>query len=107
MKVKRNKRNQLHLQPELENEKRGQTEATDFQRVWTNLVGIIVYLFIVLVTPHTRCKLKLLRLERVKDYLIMETEFISNQERLKPREEKTLVCDFYISCLLMEILFIL
>jgi 26S proteasome regulatory subunit T2 len=42
------------------------------------------------ITPHTRCKLKLLRLERVKDYLIMETEFISNQERLKPREEKTL-----------------
>jgi 26S proteasome regulatory subunit T2 len=32
----------------------------------------------------------MLRLERVKDYLIMETEFISNQERLKPREEKTL-----------------
>jgi len=42
------------------------------------------------ITPHSRCKLKLLRLERVKDYLIMETEFISNQERLKPREEKTL-----------------
>jgi 26S proteasome regulatory subunit T2 len=42
------------------------------------------------ITPHTRCKLKMLRLERVKDYLIMETEFISNQERLKPREEKTL-----------------
>lgn len=40
------------------------------------------------VTPHTKCKLKLLKLERVKDYLLMEEEFITNQERLKPQEEK-------------------
>jgi len=41
-----------------------------------------------LVTPHTRCRLKLLKLERVKDYLMMEEEFILNQERLKPQEER-------------------
>ena len=41
------------------------------------------------VTPHTRCRLKLLKLERIKDYLLMEEEFIRNQERLKPQEEKT------------------
>jgi len=41
------------------------------------------------VTPHARCKLKLLKLERIKDYLLMEEEFIQNQEILKPREEKT------------------
>jgi len=41
------------------------------------------------VTPHAHCKLKLLRLERIKDYLLMEEEFINNQERLRPREEKT------------------
>lgn len=40
------------------------------------------------VTPHTRCRLRLLKLERVKDYLLMEEEFIQNQERLKPQEEK-------------------
>jgi len=40
------------------------------------------------VTPHTRCRLRLLKLERIKDYLLMEEEFISNQERLKPQEEK-------------------
>jgi 26S proteasome regulatory subunit T2 len=40
------------------------------------------------VTPHTKCKLKLLKLERVKDYLLMEEEYITNQERLKPQEEK-------------------
>jgi 26S proteasome regulatory subunit T2 len=40
------------------------------------------------VTPHTRCRLKLLKLERIKDYLLMEEEFIENQERLKPQEEK-------------------
>jgi len=41
------------------------------------------------VKPHTRCKLRLLKLERIKDYLLMEEEFIQNQERLKPIEEKT------------------
>jgi len=41
------------------------------------------------VKPHTRCKLRLLKLERIKDYLLMEEEYIQNQERLKPTEEKT------------------
>jgi len=41
------------------------------------------------VTPHTKCKLRLLKMERIKDYLLMEEEFITNQERLKPQEEKT------------------
>lgn len=36
----------------------------------------------------TRCKLKLLKYERINDYLLMETEFIKNQERLKPQEER-------------------
>eukprot|EP01119_Soliformovum_irregulare_P016436 TRINITY_DN474_c0_g1_i1.p1 TRINITY_DN474_c0_g1~~TRINITY_DN474_c0_g1_i1.p1 ORF type:complete len:445 (-),score=146.14 TRINITY_DN474_c0_g1_i1:99-1433(-) len=41
------------------------------------------------VKPHNKCKLRLLKLERIKDYLLMEEEFIANQERLKPIEEKT------------------
>jgi len=41
------------------------------------------------VTPTTKCKLRLLKLERIKDYLLMEEEFVANQERLKPQEEKT------------------
>lgn len=40
------------------------------------------------VTPHTRCRLRLLKQERIKDYLLMEEEYIRNQERLKPQEEK-------------------
>lgn len=44
--------------------------------------------FIITVTPHTKCRLKLLKLERIKDYLLMEEEYIRNQERLKPQEEK-------------------
>ena len=40
------------------------------------------------VTPHTKCKLRLLKQERIKDYLLMEEEFIRNQERLKPQDEK-------------------
>merc|ERR1719428_2489959 len=41
-----------------------------------------------MITPHTKCRLKLLKLDRVKDFLLMEEEFIRNQERLKPQEEK-------------------
>merc|ERR1712036_104929 len=40
------------------------------------------------VTPHTKCRLRLPKQERIKDYLLMEEEFIRNQERLKPQEEK-------------------
>ncbi|KAE8685327.1 26S protease regulatory subunit 4-like protein [Hibiscus syriacus] len=40
------------------------------------------------VMPLTKCKLRLLKLERIKDYLLMEEEFVANQERLKPLEEK-------------------
>ncbi|XP_065884650.1 26S proteasome regulatory subunit 4 [Dysidea avara] len=40
------------------------------------------------VTPHSRCRLRLLKMERIKDFLLMEEEFILNQERLKPSEEK-------------------
>ena len=52
------------------------------------------------VTPHTRCRLKLLKLEHIKDYLLMEEEFIKNQERLKPQEEKQEVslAEFTFSC---------
>ncbi|KAI5119421.1 hypothetical protein M0805_009872 [Coniferiporia weirii] len=43
------------------------------------------------VFPTTRCRLKLLKMERIKDYLLLEEEYIQNQERLRPesaREEK-------------------
>ena len=40
------------------------------------------------ITPASQCKLRLLKLERVKDYLLMEEEFVTNQERLRPAEEK-------------------
>ena len=49
---------------------------------------------ILLVYPSTRCKLKLLKLERIKDYLLLEEEFVQNQELLKPQEEKTQVWFF-------------
>lgn len=40
------------------------------------------------VVPSAKCKLRLLKLERVKDFLLLEEEFITNQERLKPKEQK-------------------
>merc|ERR1719217_1075345 len=39
------------------------------------------------VLPATKCKLRLLKLERVKDYLLMEEEFVLRQEQVKPQEE--------------------
>ena len=38
--------------------------------------------------PTSKCKLRLLKLERVKDFLLMEQEFIQNQEIRRPREEQ-------------------
>jgi 26S proteasome regulatory subunit T2 len=40
------------------------------------------------VFPTSKCKLRLLKLERIKDFLAMEEEFIRNQDILKPKEEK-------------------
>eukprot|EP00891_Asterochloris_glomerata_P002949 jgi/Astpho2/2949/fgenesh1_pm.00050_%23_62_t len=40
------------------------------------------------ITPNAKCKLRLLKLERVKDWLLMEEEYVANQERLKPQEER-------------------
>merc|ERR1712183_926032 len=40
------------------------------------------------ITPHSQCKLRLLKQNRVKDYLLLEEEFIRNQERLKPHDEQ-------------------
>lgn len=40
------------------------------------------------ITPNAKCRLRLLKLERVKDWLLMEEEFVHNQERLKPQEER-------------------
>merc|ERR1719271_1367000 len=39
------------------------------------------------VVPTSKCRLRLLKHERIKDYLMMEEEFIAEQQRLKPKEE--------------------
>ena len=38
--------------------------------------------------PTAKCKLRQLKLERIKDWLLMEEEYVTNQERLKPQEER-------------------
>ena len=40
------------------------------------------------VYPNTRCKLKLLKLERIKDHLLLEEEFVTNQEAFQPTEAR-------------------
>ncbi|KAG2227156.1 hypothetical protein INT45_003886 [Circinella minor] len=40
------------------------------------------------VFPNTRCRLKTLKMERIKDYLLLEEEFVQNQEQMKPAEER-------------------
>ena len=37
------------------------------------------------VQPTSKCKLRLLKLERIKDFLLLEEEFIQNQEVHRPR----------------------
>lgn len=36
-----------------------------------------------IVTPTSRCKLRLLKLQRIHDHLLIEEEFVENQERLR------------------------
>jgi 26S proteasome regulatory subunit T2 len=38
--------------------------------------------------PNTKCRLRQLRLERVKDFLLLEEEYIANQDTLAPRQER-------------------
>merc|ERR1719267_480335 len=40
------------------------------------------------VAPTRKCRLRVLREERVKDYLLLEQEFISQQEELKSKEKE-------------------
>lgn len=40
------------------------------------------------VAPTSKCRLRLLRQDRIKDYLLLEKEFIANQEALKPNQER-------------------
>jgi len=40
------------------------------------------------VTPTVKSKLRQLRLERLKDLLLIEEEYLANQETVKPREKK-------------------
>ena len=74
--------------------------------LWFDQIGVYLFLFFqctlyayrcvcLSVTPHTQCRLKLLKQERIKDYLLMEEEFIRNQEQMKPLEEKQEVSSCY------------
>lgn len=54
------------------------------------------------VVPTTKCRLRLVKLERINDYLLMEEEFIRNQERLKPQEERQEV-HFIFPCPLLNV----
>ena len=40
------------------------------------------------VVPTSKCKLRMMKLERIKDFLLMEQEFVRNHEVFKPREER-------------------
>lgn len=40
------------------------------------------------VVPTTKCKLRLLKTERIKDFLLLEEEFLRNQELLRPKVQK-------------------
>jgi 26S proteasome regulatory subunit T2 len=40
------------------------------------------------IVPTQKCKLRMLKLDRVKDFLLLEQEFIRNHEVFKPHEER-------------------
>ena len=47
-----------------------------------------------IIFSHRNCRLKLVKMEHIKIYLLMEEGFIQNLERLKPQEEKQEVSVF-------------
>ncbi len=55
------------------------------------------------VYPTSKCKLRLLKLERIKDYLLMEQEFIQNQEIHRPREEQNDVVIHAVSVIFVHL----
>jgi 26S proteasome regulatory subunit T2 len=61
--------------------KRKSKESTTLTNVLKVSALLITHLSVL---PTSKCRLRLLRQERVKDYILMEQEFIQNQERLKP-----------------------
>mmetsp|Transcript_2660 Transcript_2660/g.3999 ORF Transcript_2660/g.3999 Transcript_2660/m.3999 type:complete len:450 (-) Transcript_2660:139-1488(-) len=40
------------------------------------------------ILPNAKCRLRMLKHDRIKDYLMMEEEFVREQDRLKPKEDK-------------------
>ena len=40
------------------------------------------------IVPLSRCKLRKLRFDRINDWLLLEKEFVTNQEAIKPKEER-------------------
>ncbi|KAK1443476.1 26S proteasome regulatory subunit [Babesia gibsoni] len=40
------------------------------------------------VTPSTKCRFRLLKLERIKDYLLLEEEYVENKIKLNPNRNK-------------------
>ena len=42
------------------------------------------------VTPNSKCLLRLRKYERIKDYLLMEEEYIKSQSKNKTEDEKAL-----------------
>ena len=50
--------------------------------------GISASVKIPTVLPQSKCKLRQFKLDRIKDYLLLEDEFIRNMELLRPAEER-------------------
>lgn len=46
------------------------------------------------VTPHTKCRLRLLKMERIKDYLLMEEEFIRYTSNINLRRLDKIILIF-------------
>lgn len=100
------RRKQLHKPrvPITEEDARGVPQLQQkFLRV--NPVTFIAHIYLkngLVVFPTSKCKLRLLKLERIKDFLLMEEEFIRNQEILRPREEQNEVLSIvFVSSILI------
>lgn len=52
--------------------------------------GVDVASKLPVITPNSKCLLRLRKFERIKDYLLMEEEYIKSQSKNKTEDEKAL-----------------
>lgn len=91
--MRKNRNGNHRSQPELEERKR---RVPPLFKNYLKVSPIFSHILLnFLVFPSTRCRLKLLKSQRIQDFLLLEEEYIQNQEQIRPKEQKQEVISIF------------